>query len=487
MNDQHDLRADILLKESKLRRIIDYSKTFIQAGEGPVDYMEICRMMAEISEVRFVAFNTYDNTTDTFRTEALHASEKVKSILCSFFGFELEGHRWPMGPNGPSSRSPMSIRVVDDLHELSPDQLPRRITQRIQKLLKIRKVMVVRVFAQEDILGDFTVFIDDRSPDPDLDIIETFSSQIGLYLKKNATEQSLQENRQRMNKLTEVLRKSQEHYQLLVDSSYDIIYRLSPEGMITFLSKAWEVLLGIPAEECVGKPYWSFAHTEDLLMLAELKDRLLSGKERQSLTGYRLHNSKGEWLYFDTNVTPLKNPNGEIIGFAGTARDVTAQIKWQNQIEFWSFRDPLTGLYNRRYLEDAIHRLDTERNLPFSVATLDVDNLKAANDTYGHCVGDQLLIKIADQLKRTCRKDDILCRIGGDEFVILLPKTSEKSASEFLERIRNVTKGIRIDDVRVSVSIGAATKKEARQDIGALLNQADRNMYQEKSLHRRHR
>ena len=153
MNDQHDLRADILLKESKLRRIIDYSKTFIQAGEGPADYMEICRMMAEISEVRFVAFNTYDNTTDTFRTEALHASEKVKKILCSFFGFELEGHRWPMGPNGPSSRSPMSIRVVDDLHELSPDQLPRRITQRIQKLLKIRKVMVVRVFAQEEKIG----------------------------------------------------------------------------------------------------------------------------------------------------------------------------------------------------------------------------------------------------------------------------------------------------------------------------------------------
>jgi diguanylate cyclase (GGDEF)-like protein/PAS domain S-box-containing protein len=604
MKEKTELQKNCMSKELKLQKVIEFSRTFLAAEETSVNYMEICRMMAELSEVRFVAFNTYDKSTASFRTEALHAGDRVKQMVFRFLGLKIEGQRWPMGDNKSLIMDDESIRAFDYLYELSSVSLPQNRVKRIQRFLQIRKVMIVRVSAKEEILGDFTIFLDKQSPDPDPDILNTFAGQVGLYLKKASVERELLESRRKFDSLvqstqvgtwewhvqsgevlrnerwaqmlgyrldelgpminqawkdllhpadvaesqellqkvfrreipfysmecrvmhkqghyvwvldqgevtewaadgsplvmfgshtdisgnkilTEAMRKSQQHYQLLVDSSYDIIYRLSPDGIITYLSNAWEKLLGIPVRECVGKMYFDFAHPDDQDLLTELKNRLFTSQERQSLKAYRLRDSKGAWLYFDTNVTPLKNSSGQIIGFAGTARDVTAQIKWQNQIEFWSFRDPLTNLYNRRYLEDALHRLDTERNLPFSVATLDVDKLKQANDTYGHRVGDQLLIKVAEQLRQVCRKEDILCRIGGDEFVVLLPKTSAKTASEIQARIQEKTQSIRVENARVSVSIGCATKTEANQDMIALLHLSDRIMYREKNRNRRRR
>ncbi|MDD3290786.1 MAG: diguanylate cyclase, partial [Eubacteriales bacterium] len=92
-----------------------------------------------------------------------------------------------------------------------------------------------------------------------------------------------------------------------------------------------------------------------------------------------------------------------------------------------------------------------------------------------------------EQLRQVCRKEDILCRIGGDEFVVLLPKTSAKTASEIQARIQEKTQSIRVENARVSVSIGCATKTEANQDMIALLHLSDRIMYREKNRNRRRR
>src|SRR6056297_940952 len=95
-----------------------------------------------------------------------------------------------------------------------------------------------------------------------------------------------------------------------------------------------------------------------------------------------------------------------------------------DRIEYLSLHDHLTGLYNRRYMEDSIDRLDTLRNLPFTIMVLDVNGLKLTNDAFGHAMGDKLLVSVANMMKNICRKDDILGRMGGDEFMILLPKTN---------------------------------------------------------------
>ncbi|KAF5039607.1 putative diguanylate cyclase DgcT [anaerobic digester metagenome] len=162
------------------------------------------------------------------------------------------------------------------------------------------------------------------------------------------------------------------------------------------------------------------------------------------------------------------------------ARDITERIKRQSEVEYLSYRDYLTGLYNRRYMNDSICRLDTERNLPFAIMALDVDDLKLTNDTFGHAKGDQLLIAVSDILKETCREDDIICRVGGDEFVILLPQTDMEAADKIKSRIKQAISQTKIESIMVSISIGYAIKSRADEDIAEVQKLADNRMYSEK-------
>ena len=95
----------------------------------------------------------------------------------------------------------------------------------------------------------------------------------------------------------------------------------------------------------------------------------------------------------------------------------------------------MTGLYNRRFYEEAIKNLDTKTNLPISIIIGDVNDLKIVNDTLGHAKGDELLQKSAMILKTACRKEDVIVRFGGDEFIILLSQTSKEVAQEIIRRI----------------------------------------------------
>ena len=123
---------------------------------------------------------------------------------------------------------------------------------------------------------------------------------------------------------------------------------------------------------------------------------------------------------------PLFDEKGEAIGLIGIGHDITEQRKANERVNYLSFHDSLTGLYNRVYLEEEIKRLDTDRQLPIGIIMVDINRLKLINDAYGHPMGDQLLKTSSSVLKDVCRKEDIIARWGGDEFVIFLPKTSVK-------------------------------------------------------------
>jgi diguanylate cyclase (GGDEF)-like protein len=111
---------------------------------------------------------------------------------------------------------------------------------------------------------------------------------------------------------------------------------------------------------------------------------------------------------------------------------------------------------------------------------MDLNGLKLSNDAFGHQKGDELLIKTAQVIKETCRQDEIVSRHGGDEFVILLPKTSEEEAEVLLKRIRQRAKEIKIDPIEISFSAGIATKNEETQDINKIFKYADDKMYRQK-------
>ncbi|MCK4241169.1 MAG: diguanylate cyclase, partial [Candidatus Atribacteria bacterium] len=154
----------------------------------------------------------------------------------------------------------------------------------------------------------------------------------------------------------------------------------------------------------------------------------------------------------------------------------------EEKIKHLSFHDSLTGLYNRPYFEEELKRLSTSRYYPLSIVMIDINGLKVINDTFGHQEGDRLLQHLSQILTSVSRQGDILARIGGDEFAILLPSTTSEDAHEFCERIKKACQQDKIKPIylRLNISLGHATQEGEYKDINSLLRAADRNMYQDK-------
>jgi len=149
---------------------------------------------------------------------------------------------------------------------------------------------------------------------------------------------------------------------------------------------------------------------------------------------------------------------------------------------YLSYHDSLTGLYNRRFYEEEIKRLDTERNLPISIIIGDVNGLKLVNDAFGHDKGDELLQKAAASILSACRTDDIVARWGGDEFLLLLPKTKTEEAENIVNRIKELYSNEQVNALSVSISFGWDTKRKTDEDILKVLKNAEDYMYKHKII-----
>ena len=144
---------------------------------------------------------------------------------------------------------------------------------------------------------------------------------------------------------------------------------------------------------------------------------------------------------------------------------------------FYAYKDRLTGLYNRDFFEAELSRLDSPRQLPISVILGDMNGLKLINDAFGHEMGDRALKRVAELMKKVFRKEDIVCRIGGDEFVVLLPQTSEQVALNIAKRIKEKCLVNPLDFIKISISLGVATKTSEEEDIRDTLKKAENRMY----------
>lgn len=184
-----------------------------------------------------------------------------------------------------------------------------------------------------------------------------------------------------------------------------------------------------------------------------------------------------------------RGPTGALESVSSIARDITEILALEDRLRHLALHDPLTGLPNRRLLFD---RLDValvraaRTPVPVGVFVLDVDDFKAVNDVLGHDAGDQLLIAIARRLTGCVRASDTVCRLGGDEFCLLVEQMADAGAAlKMAARLgRGVARPIQVgdSDVRASVSIGAVLAIAAPEGPGPLVRQADIAMYEAKRL-----
>ncbi|MFA7575494.1 MAG: diguanylate cyclase [Arcobacteraceae bacterium] len=182
-----------------------------------------------------------------------------------------------------------------------------------------------------------------------------------------------------------------------------------------------------------------------------------------------------------TTKMPFYDKEGNIVGTFGISRDITDRKKSEEKIHYLYYHDRLTGLYNRAFFDESLNRLDTDRQLPLTIVMGDIDKLKLINDTFGHLEGDILLKTIADIFKKCFRKEDIVSRWGGDEFIAILPNTGKEEALSIIKRIKSACKKKSINGVPISISLGISTKESTSENILDVLKEAEDKMYKKKT------
>ncbi len=264
----------------------------------------------------------------------------------------------------------------------------------------------------------------------------------------------------------------------------DGVISTDAQGNVQFMNKAAEALTGWEAEEARGRRF------EEVF-------RILCGKNRQECANpvrQVLEQKKAIELdedtiliardgferYIDDSAAPILDAKMTITGVVLVFRDNTEQRKKQREILSLSFTDPLTTLNNRRYYDQVKQELDTEPYYPLTLVVADVNGLKLTNDAFGHEAGDDLLRKVAEVMRKTCREDDIISRIGGDEFVLLLPQTDALHAQAIVKRLNTALEKEHIKGIQVSVSFGYAVKDEDGEHFDDTFKIAEDVMYQNK-------
>lgn len=255
-------------------------------------------------------------------------------------------------------------------------------------------------------------------------------------------------------------------------------------GNVLFLNKVAEQLTGWAQEEAFGRPLEEVFHIISEFTREKCENPVFNVLETGNIIELAndtiLISKDGTQRHIEDSAAPIMDENSNINGVVLVFRDVTEEKERQAKIQYLSFHDQLTGLNNRRFFEDELKRIDTIRNLPITLVMIDVNGLKLTNDAFGHLLGDRLLQRVAEILRKECRNEDIIARIGGDEFVILLPKTSSEETERFLNRINAVITQEKINSMSVSVSYGWETKRETEEDLASIFKKAEDYMYRRK-------
>lgn len=284
----------------------------------------------------------------------------------------------------------------------------------------------------------------------------------------------------------EELWREKELLQITLQSIGESVVTTDNLGIITAMNSVTEEMSGWDSQSAVGK------HFSDVFILKneETGGAIKSPVQRVLETGAvigpaghaGLVNRSGNCIPIAGSAAPIKTEDGQVFGVVMVFRDVSCEKEHGRQIEFLSYHDSLTDLYNRRFMEEAIIRLYVERILPVSVIMADVNGLKITNDVFGHRIGDSLLVSVANLMRKSCDGTDLIARWGGDEFVILMPGKTLGDAEAIIHQIKNTHIEIEEISLSLSLSLGCACRDNPESSIQDALQQAEKNMYQQKLL-----
>ena len=274
-------------------------------------------------------------------------------------------------------------------------------------------------------------------------------------------------------------------FQALVHNSSDLITLIDDDLAITYQTPSVTRILGYAEDQLLGTQLADLVHPDDRLTYLAARAEAIADDGTGATSQLRLRHRDGSYRHVENIHTNLLG-DPDVRAVVVTTRDVTAQKQLQAQLQHNAFHDALTGLANRALFADRLqHALARTDRLatPVAVLFVDLDDFKAVNDGAGHSAGDELLVAVAERLRRVLRPSDTIARLGGDEFAVLIedgadPARTAATADRLLAALSEPFPGEGADEqVRITASVGIATGAAGQHDAAELLRHADVAMY----------
>ena len=304
----------------------------------------------------------------------------------------------------------------------------------------------------------------------------------------NNLEATVKERTEELHRANETLAENKNQLRLILDSTAEGIFGIDLEGKCTFCNDSCIKILGYKEEELLGENiHRKIHHSHANGVQFPIEDCKLFHSIKQ---GKKVHSDDEKFWRADGTSFEVEYHaypqiiNNQVIGAVVTFMDITERRKREEDIQYLSCHDMLTGLHNRSCFEDHRKKVDIPENLPLSVIFGDLNGLKMTNDIFGHAAGDALIKKSSEILRHCCPENALIARIGGDEFIILLPKTNKENVEKLLSRIKSGFLNERVAAIKCSISLGCETKTSEEQSLEEIMTNAENMMYKDKTIHR---
>ena len=279
----------------------------------------------------------------------------------------------------------------------------------------------------------------------------------------------------------EALRESEERFRQLAENIREVFY-IHDEGVPRYVSPAYAEIWGRPPQTLCEDPdsFWETIHPED-------RDHVKQTMEKKTQEEYEMvyrivrPDQSIRWIR-DCSFPVGGNGSGRTHRAVGIAADITDLKLGEEKLKYLSLHDPLTGLYNRIYFEEEMSRIEKTRCGTVGILSCDVDGLKLVNDTLGHDQGDRLLAAAARVIRSSFREGDLAARIGGDEFAVILPNTTESAVENACQRIQEAVESYNTTtpELPLSISVGFAIRNGSHKNLKDVFKEADNHMYRKK-------
>lgn len=282
--------------------------------------------------------------------------------------------------------------------------------------------------------------------------------------------------------IQESLSRSRDFYLTLFEGFPSLIWRAGSDGQVDYVNRSWLDFTGRELDQVTGEHWLDDVHTEDRERRSAAMREAVE-RHRSFQIEYRLRAASGEYRWVLENGRPFRDLDGSFAGVIGSAADIMDRKQQEVALEHLATHDQLTGLPNRRLFEEALARAvaHARRGHPSALLFIDLDGFKAINDSFGHAAGDAALKTVSDMLVKHLRTEDLVARVGGDEFAVLMQDTVLSDGRRASERLRL---GVHASSIGpsgdpVSLSIGLV-EVDGQTDAPTTLGHADTAMYRAK-------